>query len=305
MKKSRLMRIYKLQSRDLRFVFFIIVVLISVAAIKLNSSVFATTPRVKADDKPMIVDVPFADEQLIYSAEFSRALLRGIDIAEVRFTAHKQATPTDADKTSETNDDNYNFTAEVTSKGWFQKLFNLTFRLSMKSFVEAKNFVVARTLKLDEQGKRRRESEAVFNRTENLVTWTERNPAEPDKEPRTVRSPLQGATQDLVSVFYYLRTQKLESSTNFTLALSDSGKVYQIPITVNKRTKLRTILGETSAVEITADMFGDNRPFEGKGSMTLWFSDDAKRIPLRARITSEPGTLDIKLKQITTLRANS
>ncbi|MCP9495392.1 MAG: DUF3108 domain-containing protein [Pyrinomonadaceae bacterium MAG19_C2-C3] len=266
--------------------------------------------------------LPFAaNERLIYSAEFSRLLLRGIDIAEVRFAAHTpEALPVARDEQStrevspspvenEHNDDArtkpeksdaaFHFTCEVSSRSWFQRLFNLTFRLSMKSLVDAKAFAVSRTLKLEEQGKRHRESDAVFDRAENIVTWTERNPVEPHNPPRVVRTPLQGATQDLVSVFYYLRTQPLKPDTRTEITLSDSGQIYRIPLTIGNRSKLKTVIGEIPVIEVKADMFGEGRPLRGKGSMTLWFSDDARHVPVRARITSEEGTLDIKLKQMT------
>lgn len=278
----------------------------------------ASTPNRLREDKSREASMPdklpfAANEQLTYSAEFSRSLLRGIDIAELRFAANppEASTPAREAKTKhrgtqtkpEKSDAKHvaalNFTCDVSSRSWFQRLFNLTFRLSMKSDVDAKKFAVSRTTKLDEQGKRRRESEAVFDRAENVVTWTERNPVEPDKPPRVVRTPLQGATQDLLSVFYYLRTQPLAPNTRTEITLSDSGQVYRIPLTIGNRSKLKTVIGEIPVVEVKADMFGEGRPLRGKGSMTLWFSDDARHVPVRARITSEQGTLDIKLKQMT------
>jgi len=253
--------------------------------------------------------LPFtANEQLTYSAEFSRSVLRGIDIAELRFAAQKQETPIAAHNPQDAKGATgspikkeaavFHFSCDVSSKSWFQRLFNLTFRLSMKSLVDAGTFAVARTFRLEEQGKRRRESEAVFDRIENLVTWTERNPVEPDKPPRVVRTPLQGASQDLLSVFYYLRMQPLKPGTRTEVALSDSGQIYRVPLTIGNRSKLKTVLGEIPVLEVKAEMFGEGRPLRGKGTMTLWFSDDARHVPVRARIKSDDGTLDIKLKQM-------
>ncbi len=298
-----------------------LILLCAVSALMIFSGVMTTVAstddRAREDDPreaSMLDKLPFAaNEQLTYSAEFSRSLLRGIDIAELRFAAHlpeglkvareEKINPQDKQIESEKSavkiDAALNFTCDVTSRSWFQRLFNLTFRLSMKSDVDAKKFAVNRTTKLDEQGKRRRESEAVFDRAENVVTWTERNPVEPNKPPRVVRTPLQGATHDLLSVFYYLRTQPLAPNTRTEITLSDSGQVYRIPLTVGNRSKLKTVIGEIPVVEVKAEMFGEGRPLRGKGSMTLWFSDDARHVPVRARITSDDGTLDIKLKQMT------
>jgi len=41
----------------------------------------------------------------------------------------------------------------------------------------------------------------------------------------------------------------------------------------------------------------------GDGNLSIWFTDDARRIPVQARITSSMGTLDVKLKsRILTLK---
>lgn len=275
-----------------------------------NVSFIRAASRAKASAEAM--PLSFTDnEHLFYEVEFSRAFLRGINVAELRFTAHK--TPLKKDVVKEivnresevsssqlqTSDDAaYNFSCEATSKGWFQKLFNLTFRFSLKSVVEAKNFFVARNIKVDEQGKRTRESETVFDRTQNLLTWTERNPTEPSSEPRIIRASLPRETQDLASVFYFLRMRTLAPNSRFEISLSDSGRIYQVPVKVKSRTRVDSLLGKTEAIELSVELFGANRPFEGDGKISIWFSDDARRLPLKARINTDAGTVDVNLRQV-------
>ena len=58
---------------------------------------------------------------------------------------------------------------DVESKGWFRKLFGINFRYHVESQVEPNAFYVLRTNKVDEQGKRVRTSEAVFDQDAKRV----------------------------------------------------------------------------------------------------------------------------------------
>jgi hypothetical protein len=62
---------------------------------------------------------------------------------------------------------------------------------------------------------------------------------------------------------------------------------------------MKSVLGEVYALRVEPDVFGDGRLIRGKGKMSIWFTEDARHIPVRAHITNEMGTLDIKLKSIT------
>lgn len=244
--------------------------------------------------------LPFsATEQLTYDGEFSKLMLRGLDIVEMRFRTGRaeRATPSpassDADRSAAAPA--LLFTGEVNSKGWFTKLFGLRFNYRIESTVEPKTFTILRTVKTDEQGKRVRKSEAIFDRRENKVTWTERDPDAPDNPPRVVKGDLNGALHDMISVFYFLRTQTLASNQSYDLVVSDSGKVFHIPAKVVETKKFKTILGKVSTVRVDADLFGPDRLVKGKGQFSIWFTADARHIPVRARINTEYGALEIKL----------
>jgi hypothetical protein len=248
---------------------------------------------VNADGPPL----PFGPaEESVYEAEFSRSLLRGINVATLRFTAARESNAAQGGKE---NPSNLRFTAEAESKGLFPKLFSgLRFHQRIESTVESQSFTALRTVKLDEQGNRKRTSEAVFDLKLRRVTWVERNPNDPTSQPRTVTNEFQGTVQDLASVFYFVRTQPLVTGKNFEVLVSDSGQVYRMPIRVGEKKRLKTILGEVEAIRVEPELFGDNRLIRGRGQITIWFTTDARHVPVRAQIKHEMGTLDISLKSI-------
>ena len=121
-------------------------------------------------------------EELHFEAEFSRALLRKIDVADLKF----RATRTPVNETSSNGSDPktakpYALTlnADVSSKGFFARLFNLKFRERVESTVEPVSFTVQKTTILDEQGKRVRTTESTFDRSKGIMTWTSRDPNNP------------------------------------------------------------------------------------------------------------------------------
>ncbi|HEV2705270.1 MAG TPA: DUF3108 domain-containing protein [Pyrinomonadaceae bacterium] len=234
-------------------------------------------------------------EQLVYEAEFSKLLLRGIKIAEFKFTAGR----TDAAHTGPTKTAPHLFVGDIESKGWFRKLFGINFHFRIESTVEPETFAVLRTKKLDEQGKRVRTSEALFDRAADRVAWKEIDPNDPRREPRIVNNPLGGAMHDVLSAIYFLRTQTLTPGKTFNLVLSDSGEIYHVPAKVVAEKKLmKTPVGKVSVVRVDVELFGEHRPVEGKGEMSMWVTNDARRLPVRAKLSSDLGTLVISLKSV-------
>lgn len=273
---------------------FTILSLALVTLLALMPAIGRVSERAAADTTPL----PFEPwEESVYEAEFSRSLLRGINIATLRFKASRE---TDSSRSIEGGSSSIlHFTAEAESKGLFPKLFSgLRFRQRIDSTVEPQSFNALRTVKLDEQGNRKRTSEAVFNLKERRVTWVERNPNDPTSQPRTVSSEFKGTVQDLASVFYFVRTQALTPGRNFEVLVSDSGQVYRMPIRVGEKKRIKTVLGEVETVRVEPELFGEGRLLRGRGQISIWFTTDPRHIPVRAQIKHEMGTVDINLKSI-------
>jgi len=267
----------------------------------------ASGARLMPGQKPAAKAVlrPFEPaEELLYEAEFSRSLLRKIDVADFRFTAnripvvHKSKDDAPADSS---NDTPYAlvFTGDVSSKGFFTKLFNLHFREHVESTVDPVSFTVQNTRKRDEQGKRLRTSETVYDNASGKVVWTEIDPNNPSRQPRILSSDFTGQVQDVLSVIYYLRTKPLEVGRSFEVTISDSGRVYQVPVRVVEKKRLKTLLGQVNSLRVDPGLFGANGMIGTEGQLSIWLTDDERRIPVSARIKTEYGTFNITLKKIT------
>lgn len=272
------------------------------SAIVFSSIALATDTPKEHTPPRAATPMPFVpSEQLVYEGEFTKMLLRGIKIAELRFTANRAAAPAGQQKPEGAAPDASQLllTSDVESKGWFRKLFGINFRYHVETTVGEDSFNVLRTTKLDEQGKRVRTSEAHFDYQGKRVEWTERDPNNQGQAPRVVTADLEGPTQDIVSAVYFMRTLPLTPGHTFNLAISDSGRIYQVPgRVVAEKKKMKSVLGKVSVVRFDVDLFGEGRPIEGKGKMSVWVTADDRRIPVRARLSHDMGQLDINLKSI-------
>lgn len=241
------------------------------------------------------------NEELVFIGEFSRALLKNVDVAEFRFTSRREGPLPKSNNTAAgdgavSSSYSLKFTGEVFSKGFFVKLFNMRFREWMESVVEPSSFTVQKTRRVEEQGKRSRVSEAVY--ANGKVSWTERDPNNPSNSPRTANASFTGQVQDVLSAIYFLRTQPLEMGKTMELTISDSGRVYQVPVRVTQKKRMKTVIGRVDALRVEPELFGPNAMLNRKGQISIWYTNDSRRIPVKARIKTEYGTFDVTLRKL-------
>jgi hypothetical protein len=257
-------------------------------------ALFAGTVAAQPSPKSSL---PFAKgEQLIYQTEFNKGLLRGVDVAE--FTFRVSWDDNAAPNAAASSDPPLRIIGDVVSKGFFAKLFRVNFHEHIESFIGNNMFSPLRTKRSDEQGKRVRINEAVFDHQARKVTWTERDPNQ-TQALNTTTIDFQEPIQDVLSAIYFLRTQKLNVGETLTVPLTDSGRFYNIQVAVVERKKISSALGRVNAVLIRPAIFGENALIRKTGTLSIWITDDNRRIPIKAQLKVEVGTFDIKLKRAT------
>lgn len=240
--------------------------------------------------------LPFTrGEELTYQAEFSRALLRGVDVAEFRFTSRSEHIARGADDPIVLH-----LTGDVFSKGLFPRIAGFHFHQHMESTADAEPFTTLKMMRSEEQGKRVRLIEAVFDHPNHKATWTERKPNQ-----RITSVDFTEPIQDVLTAIYFLRIQNLEVGKSFDVLLSDSGRVYRVPVKVTERKNLETAIGRVQAVRIEPAIFGDDALLHTQGQLAIWLTEDDRHLPVRAQLKVDIGTFDIKLKRVTYLDANT
>lgn len=104
-------------------------------------------------------------------------------------------------------------------------------------------------------------------------------------------------TQDALSSIYVLRASALKQGNTFVMPVSDSGETYTVQMEVGAVEPVSTGIGQIRAWKITpvlpsADAGGARR-------LTLWVSDDPRRLPVRLQAQLAVGSFDLTLRAAT------
>jgi hypothetical protein len=256
----------------------------------------AAPTKLVSGQEPAINALPFSSgEELVYQAEFTRGLLRGIDVAEFRFKANTEHLSVQNGATSDPV--TISLMGDVITKGLFVRVAGFHFHQHVESIVEPKPFAALRTRKLYEQGKRARLSEAVFDHQAHKVTWSERDPSQ-SGAPAITTLDFSEPIQDVLTVIYFLRTQRLEVGKSFDIPLTDSGRVFRMSVAVVERKRIGTVLGRVNAFRVEPAMFGASNLSRSRGQLSIWITDDSRHLPVKAQLKVDIGTFDIKLKRL-------
>lgn len=266
-------------------------------ALLLLTSVVSYTAAQEAS----LYTLPFSrGEELVYQAEFTRSLLRKIDVAEFHFKAN--TVRAQAEDGSVANAIRLNLMGDVVSKGLFVRIAGFHFHQHVESVFDPNRFVVLRTQKSYEQGKRGRISEATFDHQLRKVTWSERDPAQ--SAPAAVTTvDFSEPIQDVLTVIYFLRMQHLEVGKSFEVPLTDSGRVYRMAFAVMERKRIDTVLGRVNAFRVDPAMFGADNLSPSRGRLSIWITDDDRHLPVKAQLKVDLGVFDIKLKKVSLAEA--
>ena len=227
-------------------------------------------------------------EELIYQAEFTRGLLRGVDVAEFHFKSTTEHIARGADDSVVLH-----LTGDVVSKGLFLRIAGFRFHQHVESTADVEPFTALHTNKIEEQGKRSRVLEAVFDHKTHKVLWSERSP-----NPQSGNFDFTEPIQDVLTVIYYLRTQRLEPGKSFDVPLTDAGRVFRLSVAAVEEKEIDTVLGKVKAIRVEPALFGDTSLVRARGQLSIWITEDDRHLPVRAQLKVDVGTFDIKLKRV-------
>jgi hypothetical protein len=229
--------------------------------------------------------MPFAaGETLTYEAKLSK-IISGVTVGDLTFTVENGDEP-----------GKLVIKADARSKGTLLKIAHYSFLYEFSSDIDGKNFRIEHTDRRTTEKERVRTGEADFDYSQKRVTYVEVDPKEPMKPPRKIASSIEDATQDVVSGLYALRLLPLAVGKTFDLTVSDSGLVYDVPVHVTARELQKSILGDVWCFRVEPEIFGPGHMIEDTGSMAIWITDDAHRIPVRSRIDTDFGRVEVRLR---------
>jgi hypothetical protein len=125
------------------------------------------------------------------------------------------------------------------------------------------------------EGKNKEDIEYTFHHAEGTVTAV--------RQGTTETLPIPAGTQDLISCLYYVRNQlPMTPGASLMLNVHHDKKNRQVEVRVENLETLEGAWGRVETAQVVVIM-----PFKGlfinKGSIRVWFTTDARRIPVRMK----------------------
>jgi hypothetical protein len=117
----------------------------------------------------------------------------------------------------------------------------------------------------------------------NLITGTSKEQT----------SPIPNCVTDVLSGIFYVATQPLEVGHNLQFPLADGGKVVAVTIKVEAKETVITPAGTFSTIRV--EPTADAGVVKNRGSILIWYSNDARHLPVQVRARLFWGTITMRL----------
>jgi hypothetical protein len=252
-----------------------------------------TVNNITIDDKasPVVPKIsqplPFkVGENLFYDVSFERLIFSGT-IGDMKLSVSKA----EAAKPNLIA-----LKADLVSKGFFPTLFGIKVKDQFNAVVSTEDFGLLSSSKLRQEGKINTEEKNQVNRKQGRVTYTFRDLANQSVEPKILEAACPNWVQDIISAIYFIRTQELKEGAVIPVPITDYGQNFVIDVIIGKREEVKVDAGKFKTIKVETKAFS-GRLIKKSGELFLWFSDDARRLPVKARVKVSGTTINIELKK--------
>jgi hypothetical protein len=169
------------------------------------------------------------------------------------------------------------------------KLYNLYYKVD--TLVDVFSLLPQRGSVYSEESRRHRMKVTLFDQAANKASYEIQTTTVVKKELR-----LPKFTQDGLSALYVLRSLALTPGDKFEMPVTDNGNLYTVQVSIGKPEPIKTGLGELQAIKVTPVIKSGDAPSR---SMAIWFSADARHLPVRMEAQLLVGKFTLVLRQVT------
>jgi hypothetical protein len=168
------------------------------------------------------------------------------------------------------------------------KMYTLFYRV--ETLLDAQTLLPVRSVAYQEEGSRKRTKTTVFDHAAGKASYEVRIGSAVTRELAIPKY-----AQDVLSVFYVARTLvRLQQGDRLSLPVVDNGQVYTVQLTVGARESVQTATGTTVPAWRVVPRLAT--PAGPSKSLTLWLSDDPRRLPVRFQVEAPVGSFKVVLR---------
>jgi hypothetical protein len=185
----------------------------------------------------------------------------------------------------------YYLVAEGQPSSMLQKLYHL--------YYKAESMLDTRTLRpslatvySDENGRKRYKTSRF--RGNGIVDYEIKTAST-----TTSQVKVDATAQDPLGAIYVLRAIPLKvGQAPFTIPVTDSGKAYRMRVAVSGRESVTTGIGTLPALKLRLMVNNADGTATDDSTLTLWISDDARRLPLKLVAGLSVGSFQLTLARV-------
>lgn len=104
------------------------------------------------------------------------------------------------------------------------------------------------------------------------------------------------AIHDELSAFYYARSLDLQPGQTYSVNAHSSRKNYPLQVLVHGRERVKVPAGEFDCLVVEPVLEGEGL-FQHEGKLTIWMTDDARKMPVLMKTKVKVGSIDASLKE--------
>jgi hypothetical protein len=149
-------------------------------------------------------------------------------------------------------------------------------------------------LKQTQEGRRKISSDLTFDAGTGKQTQVEKNLVKGTQ--KTVTSSIPACVTDSLSAIFYAASQRLAVGQDVGFPLADAMRTVTVTMKVEAHEEIKTPAGtfQTVRVQPTAD----EGVVKNRGNIWIWYTDDARHMPVQIRARLFWGTITFHLQSV-------
>jgi hypothetical protein len=178
----------------------------------------------------------------------------------------------------------FNIVTEASSSGFFSAFYKVRDRVV--SYMDRDGLFTWRFEKRLREGK---------YRSDRFVDYDQINGWAVTSKKDSMRIP--PCVQDILTSFFYIRTQKLEVGKSLFIDNHSDNKLYPLEVIVHKKEKISVKAGEFDCF-VVEPILRASGLFKSKGRLLIWLTDDTRKIPVQMKSKIVIGYITAELKEM-------
>lgn len=186
----------------------------------------------------------------------------------------------------------WNLSTEARTYPFFDPFFKVRDRVD--SWWDKETLLPIKYTKNLQEGKYRQRRIHTFNHTNNTTNYQKylfKKGVYKSEDMKMLAN-----SQDVLSAFYYVRNQDLKPKQRLRVNITSDGRTMNTEIIVHRREKVKTIFGDINCLVIEPKLVS-GAVFKQTGTITIWITDDAYKIPVKMESAVSFGSFVAELKQ--------